>query len=208
MFDGKDDPLGWLNRCDQFFRAQRTREADKVWLASFHMTGPAQQWYFMLERDHGDIAWPLFKSLCQQRFGPAVGINHLADLARLPFRGTVSDYQEAFLAKMAHTSYLSPEQQVRLFTGGLPDAIRVDVELQGPQDLQRAMALARAYEQRFSALAAVTTGGRPPRPPARFQQHTGVGTPTHPQLMQHTGTTSTQRIPSPSVPPPPSHSRS
>jgi hypothetical protein len=49
---------------------------------------------------------------------PAVGINHLADLARLPFRGTVSDYQEAFLAKMAHVGYLSPEQQVRLFTGG------------------------------------------------------------------------------------------
>lgn len=30
MYDGKDDPLGWLNRCEHFFRAQRTREADKV----------------------------------------------------------------------------------------------------------------------------------------------------------------------------------
>jgi hypothetical protein len=29
-FDGKEDPLGWLNRCDHFFRAQCTREADKV----------------------------------------------------------------------------------------------------------------------------------------------------------------------------------
>jgi hypothetical protein len=51
------------------------------------------------------------------------------------------------LAKMAHAGPLSPEQQVRLFTGGLPEPIRVDVELQAPQDLQRAMALARAYEQ-------------------------------------------------------------
>jgi hypothetical protein len=100
----------------------------------------------MLECDHGDISWPLFKSLCQQRFGPAIGINHLADLARLPFRRTVSDYQEAFLTKMAHASYLSPEQQVRLFTGGLPDAIRIDVKLQAMQDLQHAMVLARAYE--------------------------------------------------------------
>jgi hypothetical protein len=124
MFDGKDDPLKWLNQCEQFFMAQRMREADKVWLASFHMTGPAQQWYFMLEDDHGDITWTLFKLLCQQCFGPAVGINHLADLARPPFRGTVSDYRDAFMAKMTHTGYLSPEQQVRLFTGGLPDAIR------------------------------------------------------------------------------------
>jgi hypothetical protein len=89
------------------------------------MTGPAQHWYFMLERDTGEIPWQSFKTLCQQRFGLALGINHLADLARLPFRGSVSEYQDAFLAKMAHAGYLSPEQQVRLFTGGLPDSIRV-----------------------------------------------------------------------------------
>ncbi|CAN6204174.1 unnamed protein product [Urochloa humidicola] len=111
-FDGREDPIGWLNRCDHFFRAQRTREADKVWLASFHMTGNAQQWYFMLERDVGDVGWPHFKAFCQQRFGPAVGTNHLADLARLPFRGSVEDYQEAFLARMAHAGYLAPTQQV------------------------------------------------------------------------------------------------
>jgi hypothetical protein len=42
MFDSKDDPLGWLNLREHFFRAQRTRESDKVWLASFHMTGATQ----------------------------------------------------------------------------------------------------------------------------------------------------------------------
>lgn len=84
-FDGKDDPPGWLNRCDHFSRAQHTREADKVWLASFHMTGAAQHWYYMLERDLGVIQWPEFQRLCQQRFGPAIGTNHMSDLARLPF---------------------------------------------------------------------------------------------------------------------------
>jgi hypothetical protein len=32
-FDGREDPLGWLNRCDHFFRAQHTGEAEKVGLA-------------------------------------------------------------------------------------------------------------------------------------------------------------------------------
>jgi hypothetical protein len=168
MFDGKNDPLGWLNRCEQFFRAQHTREADKVWLASFHMTGTAQQWYFMLERDAGEVLWQLFKDLCNQRFGPAIGINHLAELARLPFRASVAEYQEAFLEKMAHAGPLSPEQQVHLFTGALPESIRVD-ELQAPHDLQRAMALSRAYEQRSSALAA--THARPPRQTPRPQNY-------------------------------------
>lgn len=151
-FDGKDDPLAWLNRCEHFFRAQRTREEDKVWLASFHLTRGAQHWYFMLERDVGVLSWIEFKGLCQQRFGPALGTNHLSDLARLPFKTSVEEYQEEFLAKMAHAGYLSPAQQVLLFTGGLPEVIKVNVELHQPQDLQHAMALARAYECRAQAL--------------------------------------------------------
>lgn len=147
-FDGKEDPLGWLNRCEHFFRSQRTRDSDKIWLASFHMTGIAQQWYYMLERDVGVLTWSDFRDLCHQRFGPAVGTNHLADLARLSFHTNVAAYQEAFQARMAHAGYLTPAQQVQLFTGGLPESIRVDVELQNPADLQRAMALARAYERR------------------------------------------------------------
>jgi len=172
-FDGREDPVGWLNRCEHFFRAQNTGETDKVWLASFHMTGAAQHWYYMLERDVGVVSWPQFKLLCQQRFGPAVGVNHLSELARLPFGGSVDAYQEAFLAKMAHAGTLTPSQQVQLFTGGLPEAIRIDVELQAPEDLQRAMVLARAYERR--AMPPPSAGApRPSRPPVRSQPQSGT----------------------------------
>ena len=41
-FDGKEDPLGWLNKCEQFFNGHQTRHADRVWLASYHLTGVAQ----------------------------------------------------------------------------------------------------------------------------------------------------------------------
>jgi hypothetical protein len=165
------------------------------------MTSAAQHWYYMLDRDSGDVLWQLFKVLCQQRFGPAIGINHLADLSRLQFRGTISEYQETFLAKMAHAGYLTSEQQVRLFTRGLPDAIRVDVELQAPQDLQRAMALARAYEQRTTALAAAATGGRPSRPPMRFHHHSIPASTTPAPVVQKSITTlGTSTAPSSSLP--------
>ncbi|XP_066351424.1 uncharacterized protein [Miscanthus floridulus] len=121
-FDGKADPLDWLNKCDHFFRAQRTREADKVWLASFHMTGVAQYWYYMFERDEGGVAavsWERFRAMCQQRFAPPpLGTNHLSDLARLPFRCSIDDYTESFLARLAHAGVLVPIQQVQLYTGG------------------------------------------------------------------------------------------
>ena len=135
------------------------------------MTGVAQHWYYMLERDPSyasGIPWPTFKALCQQRFGPALGTNHLAALARLPYQGSVEQYQEAFQSRMAHAGVLSPAQQVQLFTGGLPQPLRTDVELQAPLDRQRAMCLARAFERR-SATTALPTQSRyqravPPRP--------------------------------------------
>lgn len=60
-YEGKEDPLGWINRCVRFFRAQLTHETDKVWLAFFHLTGMAQQWYYVLERDAGLPSWEEFK---------------------------------------------------------------------------------------------------------------------------------------------------
>jgi hypothetical protein len=38
-YDGSVDPLNWLRCCEQFFRGQQTAQADRVWLASYHLTG-------------------------------------------------------------------------------------------------------------------------------------------------------------------------
>jgi hypothetical protein len=56
-YDGTEDPLPWLNRCEQFFRIQSTEEAGKVFLAAFYMTGDAAQWYALVERNHGTPDW-------------------------------------------------------------------------------------------------------------------------------------------------------
>jgi hypothetical protein len=54
-YDGVDDPLPWLNRCDQFFRIQNTQDSGKVFLVSFYMTGNAAQWYVMVAHQSGLI---------------------------------------------------------------------------------------------------------------------------------------------------------
>jgi hypothetical protein len=50
-YDGKDDPLSWLNRCDQFFRIQATEDAGKVFLVSFYMMGDLAQWFALLDKN-------------------------------------------------------------------------------------------------------------------------------------------------------------
>jgi hypothetical protein len=90
-FDGGGDPLPFLNRCEQYFRGQRTLEEEKVWLAAFHLQGAAQQWYMWLERDEGTPGWRRFSELLEMRFGPPLISNPLGELAACRRTGTEAD---------------------------------------------------------------------------------------------------------------------
>jgi hypothetical protein len=91
-YDGTEDPLPWLNRCEQFFRIQSTEEAGKVFLAAFYMKGDAAQWYALVERNHGTPDWAAFVKLVNQRFGPPLRGNMLGELIQLKRETTVADY--------------------------------------------------------------------------------------------------------------------
>jgi hypothetical protein len=65
----------------------------------------------------------------------------------------VTEYVEKFMSLLAHNDPLSTNQQVQLFTSGLTDLLHVDVEMQKLPDLQLAMSMARAYEQRTTIIA-------------------------------------------------------
>lgn len=124
-------------------------EEEKVWLASYHLTGVAQQWFYQLERDEGVLTWPRFADFVNMCFGPPICSNPLGELAQLRRIGSVEDYQRQLLALLCRTDPLSPMQQVQLFTVGLLKPLRTDVELQHPTNLQTAMSLAMAYEVRI-----------------------------------------------------------
>ncbi|XP_048552407.1 transcription initiation factor TFIID subunit 4-like [Triticum urartu] len=140
-----EDPLNWLNQCEQFFRGQRTLASERTWLASYHLRGAAQTWYYALEQDEGSMPpWERFRELCLLRFGPPIHGSRLAELGRLLFTSTVQDFADRFQALACHASGVTAHQRADFFVSGLPDHIRVDVELRGPQDLQTAMYYARA----------------------------------------------------------------
>lgn len=148
LFDGQEDLLPWLNRCDQFFRGQHTMAEDKVWLVTFHMTSSAQLWYHRLEHDTGTPSWCRFVELVNTRFGPPLRSNLLGELIVLRKQGTARDFSDQLLALLCRTGPLTEYQQIQLFTVGLGQPLQMDVELQAPQSLESAMSLARAYERR------------------------------------------------------------
>nr|XP_051201983.1 uncharacterized protein LOC127315544 [Lolium perenne] len=167
-YDGATDPLNSLNQCEQFFRGQRTLSTDRTWIASYHLRGAVQTWYYALEQDEGGMPpWERFRDLCLQRFGPTLRGSRLAELGRLAFTTTVQDFADRFQALACHAPGVSARQRADLFVGGLPDYIRVDVEMREPADLQTAMYYARAYEQRAFAMQQVYAQRGSARPAPR-----------------------------------------
>ena len=136
--------------------------------------------------------WERFRELCQLHFGPAMQGTRLAELARLPFGSSVQDYSERYNAVLCHERDLNARQKAQLYVGGLPEHIRVDVEMHHPPDLQTAMYYARAYERRTAAflpalqhLQQQQRGGRGPRPAAAVPA-TATPTPAVPAPAQPT----------------------
>jgi hypothetical protein len=168
-FDGSEDPLPWLNRCDQFFRVQETPENGKVFLATFYMSGEASQWYTLLERNRDQPSWAEFVKLVNQRFGPPLRNNPLGELIQLRREGTVADYQSRFLSLLGRCDDLAEKHQINIFTAGLRNLLCTDVELENPATLEDAMALARVYEQRLAMTGdnSVRAKPSPYRAPAR-----------------------------------------
>ena len=52
-YDGKSDPLIFINRCESYFHQQRIMEEEKVWMASYNLEEGAQLWYIQVQADEG-----------------------------------------------------------------------------------------------------------------------------------------------------------
>jgi len=168
-YDGSTDPVTWLHKAEQFFRADRTADDERVWLASFYMEGAAQDWYYRLEQNHGAPTWPDFVDKIQRAFGTPARSNPLGALMKLRRTGTVEEYKAQFLPMLARCRPLQEQDQIDIFTGGLRNPLQTDVELQHPTTLDDAMALARAFERRLeldededSSTSRVPTRTNPP----------------------------------------------
>jgi hypothetical protein len=163
-FDGKEDPLPWLNRFETFFRGQNTSERRRVWYAAMHLTGSAQLWYAHLELTSGTPSWRRFSQLVLQRFGLPMTDSPVGELMLLRRTGSVEEYTDQFLAYACRDADLTEQQLVHIYTAGLVNPLKTDVALRRPANLDDAIMLARAYEQRMQLSPSDPTHGLSVRP--------------------------------------------
>jgi hypothetical protein len=145
-YDGKSDPLIFINRCESYFHQQRIMEEEKVWMASYNLEDKAQLWYIQVQEDEGTPTWRRFKDLLNLRYGPPLRSAPLFELAECRRTGSVEAYQDRFQALLPRAGQLTEGQRVQLFTGGLLPPLSNQVRLHNPQTLAVAMSLAREVE--------------------------------------------------------------
>jgi hypothetical protein len=119
-YDGKSDPLIFINRCESYFHQQRIMEEEKVWMASYNLEDGAQMCYIQVQEDEGQrLTWARFKDLLHIRYGPPLRSALLFELADCRRTGTIVEYQDRFQALLPRAGPLDEAQRVQLFTGGL-----------------------------------------------------------------------------------------
>ena len=134
-------------------------------LAAFHLNGEAQLWFYKAKQEGAGMNWETFTEQCHLRFGPPMSLNPLGELANLKQIETVEEYQREFQSLLAQTTELTTKQQISLFTAGLLEGLRLEVELQEPTSLGAAMNLARTYEKKQNSNQAILGGYRRAAPP-------------------------------------------
>ena len=147
-YDGKSDPLIFINRCESYFHQQRIMEEEKVWMASYNLEEGAQRWYMQIQADEGTPSWRRFKELLNLCYAPPLRAAPLFELADCRRTSSVADYQDHFQALLPHAGPLNEVQRVQLFTDGLLPPLSLDVQVHNPQSLAAAMSLARQLELR------------------------------------------------------------
>ena len=111
-YDGKSDPLIFINRCNSFFHQQRIMEEEKTWMASYNLEDAAQLWYMQVQQDEGTPSWRRFTELLNLRYGPSLRSAPLAELAECRRTSTVEEYQDQFQALLPRAGHLDEAQRV------------------------------------------------------------------------------------------------
>lgn len=128
-----EDVVGWLDRCEHFFKVDNVPEEQKIDIVTIHVDGDALLWHQtyvkMKELQGNTLTWAEYSSTIQARFGLSNYYDPMLDLRNLQQEESVTEYYKQFSTIFHHIQLhdvLSEKQSLSNFIGGLRP------ELQGP----------------------------------------------------------------------------
>ncbi|XP_042067228.1 uncharacterized protein LOC121810533 [Salvia splendens] len=140
-FNGADAP-NWISRVQYYFDHKRFPEAERLHYVVMLFDPPASEWIFNYRETNGFVTWPEFLNDVRHRFDPQSFRNYTGLIAKLVQTTTVADYHATFERYLNRVTDLSESALIPIFIQGLKQPLQEKVELQNPESLAEAMALA------------------------------------------------------------------
>ncbi|GJT79233.1 gypsy/ty3 retroelement polyprotein [Tanacetum coccineum] len=146
-----DDVMGWLFKCEQFFKVDNIVDDHKVNLISIHLHDIALMWHRQFVRIMGEnLGWAMYRQVILQRFGLAYD-DPLAEIKKIKHVKSVQDYIDEY-DKLLRRVELSEEKIISFFMAGLKNDVEVAMRMFNQRSLAELYGLAKLQEANLNAL--------------------------------------------------------
>lgn len=151
-FNG-DDVVGWIYRCNHFFKVESVLENVKLDLVTIHVEGDAllcHQFFMQMKELQGSmVTWEEYNTDVHGRSGDGLFDDPILELKNLKQTGTAITYYQEFTSLFHRVQLADPltERQVlSLFRGCLHPELQGPVRMIQPKTLYDAFSLANLQE--------------------------------------------------------------
>ena len=140
-------PEAWVFTVDTFFTASGIQDPDRVTYVATLLRGAAALWWQSHVRTVAAASrittWDAFQTAFLEQFAPVSNTHHAPDrLSTLYQTKSVTQYTSTFRLLVLQIPNISADEQLDRYLRGLKHAVRREVEMREPADLQVAMRLA------------------------------------------------------------------
>lgn len=142
-------PEAWLFTVSTYFQAAGITDPDTITFVATLLRGSAALWWQCHTRLVAEgitaiiTTWPAFQLAFTEQFAPVSNVRHARDqLSNLKQTKSVAQYVTEFRMLILQIPNASEDEQLDKFIRGLKPAVRCQVEMRDPTNLQEAMRLA------------------------------------------------------------------
>ena len=148
-FEGQDAD-SWIQTIELYFDAARTPLEQRTEVAITYLKGDAIQWWRSTGYNPANVPWHRFCRYIGDRFAENSICDNVRTFYSLTQTSTVSTYIQKFEAAMnlmrRDNPGLPEDYYINSFISGLTDYIQAHLQCHKPEDMQKAMWLARRIE--------------------------------------------------------------
>lgn len=161
--------MQWIFQAEQFFDYYGVPDNHRLKIASVHFDGPVIPWFQRLQKSGKLTSWQVLTASLERKYGPSVFDCPRHALLRLTQEGSVTQFHDHLTALVNRVSGVSEEILLDCFLSGLKRELQAELVPWNPDDLEKAVTLAKVFEEKLQLGTKTVTGKNIFAPDIKFK---------------------------------------